>query len=94
MTMSHADDASGMSTRCPDKGNESSVEPADRYESGLSIVSSIIYAREVEPGKNLTGAQHVESAISKRVLAFGGVAGYAHSFIVSTNSRRVNRTVA
>ena len=78
MAMSHADDASGRASRRPDKNDESGIEPANRNETRLAVVSSIVDACEVESDEDLTGTAHVESALLQRLGTFRSVAGDAH----------------
>jgi hypothetical protein len=40
--------------------------------------------------KNLFRPEHIQAAISHRALAFGGIAGDAHSIIVATFNQGVN----
>jgi len=81
MAMSQADDASGRPWRSPDKGDEPGIEPANRHETRLAVVDSIVDAREVEARKDLAGTKHVESPLLQRLGTFRRIAGDTHDLL-------------
>jgi hypothetical protein len=92
MAMPHAHDPSGNASRGPDKYNQTRIEPADRNESRLTIVKSIIDPGEMISGNDLFGPTHIEAPPQQSALPFLGIAGYAHVFNVATLKDKVKTT--
>lgn len=84
MAVPHADDASCNAARRPCENHKSRVEPTDGNESRLAVVFSVIRAGEMRPGKNLSGANQIQSALLQGPIALLGAAGDSHGLSVAT----------
>jgi hypothetical protein len=91
--MPHIDNASGRTPGCPHKHDYFGIEPARSDEPRLTIVKTVVWARQVQASKNLFDPAHVQAPRLQRVQALGWIAGDAHGLSVATFNARVNLTV-
>jgi hypothetical protein len=87
--MPHADDASSCPAWRPSHDHEPRIQPADRDESHLAVITPQVWAAEMRTGKDLPGTAHVQAAILQRQQPLLSVAGNAHAIIVATTIRAV-----
>jgi len=89
MAMPHADDSSSCSAWRPSHDREPGIQPSDGYESRLAVIVPLVRAGEMRPGKDLTGATHVQAAILQRSQPLLSVAGDPYGVIVATKNAPV-----
>jgi hypothetical protein len=80
MTVPHADDSPGHTSRSPDEHHQPRIEPSNCYEPGPTIVVAIIGSRKVESREDPSGPAHIETPLLKRALPLQRIAGDAHIY--------------
>ena len=91
MAIPHADDASCDAARRPCEDNKSGIKPPRRDGARLAVVSAIICASEVRPGKNLLRSTHVQAAFLQSPFSFCRITGDSHRLNVATEKHAVNK---
>jgi hypothetical protein len=82
--MPHADDASGCPAGRPSHDHEPGIQPADRDESRLTVITPLVRPGEMWAGKDVPGTAHVQAAILQRQQPLLSVAGNAQWINVAT----------
>jgi hypothetical protein len=78
MAVPHADDSARPLPGRPHQHHQPPIEPADGAVADLTVVAPVVHAREVQPGEDLGGAQHIEAAPVQGLLPLYRIAGNAH----------------
>lgn len=69
--------------------NLASSHPAVISRGSPAIVKTVVWARQVQASKNLSGPAHVQVPRFQRAQALGWIAGDAHELSVATFNVRV-----
>jgi hypothetical protein len=77
MTVPHADHSAGRSSRRPYTHDKSRIQLTSRNVAGFAEIEPVVNPGQVEPGKNVAGAAHVQSPLAQRLWPLCRIAGYA-----------------